>query len=252
MTSPDSNHALATASAPRGGQGAAASSGAGFAWNPAILGDREPVLGGYGIRPGAAKDRARLVRAAVRTDGKRLRRPLLLLVLGGLVGIAGWLAVSWFTAKAVWETSTWPGPYALETGLGIAAYLAGVIVFSWGWELGIAARAVRLALLLVVLGVVIWLVVAIVAFLLVALLTDGDGGGGGGGGSGGGPRGSGGGEGFLAGIGRSVGNAVEDFTSGGDDLQADDAAAVPAPCARCGTLVDPATMRMCPSCGLPV
>lgn len=211
-----------------------------------------PTPAGYGLRPSNARERAAEVRVAIHKDGKRLRRPLFLLILGGILGIGGWLAVSYLTASSMWNYGSWPGPFGLEMSVGIVAYLVGVTIFSWGWELGVAGRAIRVALLLAIAGIVVWIVIAVVAFILVAMLkSDGDvGGGGGSGGSGSGSGG--GGEGILVGIGRTFGNTVEGFASGGGPLPVDESPLPPTACPTCGFIVDPNTMRLCPQCSTPV
>jgi hypothetical protein len=205
-----------------------------------------PIPVGYGLRPSTARARAAEVRSTLHPAGKRLRRPLLLLVAGGSLGIGGWLAVSYLTAKSIWQVGEWPGPYGTVIAIGLVAYLAGVSLFSWGWELGVAGRAIRVAILLAIAGIVVWLAIAVVAFVLVALLkSDGDVGGGSGGGSTGG-------EGMLIGVGRTIGNAVEGFADGGGSLPVDDTPIAPTACATCGFIVDPNTMRLCPQCSTPV
>jgi hypothetical protein len=174
-----------------------------------------------------------------------------MLVIGGILGIGGWIVVSYLTGRAIWDVGSWPGQYGAEIGFGVIAYLAGVALFSAGWELGAAGRAIRVAVLLALAGIVIWLVIALVAFALVAILkSDGDGGGSGGGSGGGGASSSGGG--MLDGLGRDLGGFVETFVGGGGSSPASDDARPPMACASCGNLVDPNTMRLCPVCSTPV
>lgn len=210
-----------------------------------------PMPTGYGLRPSTARARAAEVRTTRHPGGRRIQRPVVLLVIGGVLGIGGWLAVSYMTALSIWNYGGWPEPYGLEMSVGIVAYLAGVTIFSWGWELGVASRAIRVALLLAIAGIVVWIAIAIVAFILVAMLkSDGDVGGGGG--SGGSGSSSGGGEGMLAGLGRTIGTTVEGFASGGGPLPVDESPLPPAACPTCGFIVDPNTMRLCPQCSTPV
>jgi hypothetical protein len=171
---------------------------------------------------------------------------MVLVWLGATLGIGGWLAVSLMTASSIWRFGTWPGPYALEMTLAILAYVIGVAMFSWGWELGVAGRALRVAILLGIAGIAIWVIIAVVALVLVAMFkSDGNGGGGSGGSGGSGSTGD---HGIVAGIGRTV----DAFVSGGGPLPGGDSPLEPMACTSCGFTVDPNTMRLCPRCSTPL
>jgi preprotein translocase subunit SecG len=152
----------------------AATSRTGFAWDPRILGVAAPQVKGYGVAPRTVRARARTVRAARNPEGKRARQPWLLVIAGALVGLAGWLGMAYVAVSfANQEMRVTPGDIRLFL-LSIGAYLAGVGVASWAWELGNAPKALKLGLVIALLGLFIWAIVAVVAIVLVLLVKEGD------------------------------------------------------------------------------
>jgi hypothetical protein len=138
------------------------------------------------VRPRDVRHRATLVRAAIHPTSSA-RRPVVLLVLGAILGICGWLVMTVAIVESfglIEDRSLIAGP--LPALVAAAAYLFGVILFAWAWELGDPPKAAKFALTAAVVGIGIWLIVALGAVVLVALGGGSKGGGSSGGGSGGG------------------------------------------------------------------
>jgi len=152
----------------------AATSKTGFAWDPRILGVAAPQVKGYGVAPRNVRARARTVRAARNPEGKRARQPWVLVIAGALVGLCGWVGMAWVAVSfANQEMRATPDDVRLFL-LSIGAYLAGVAVASWAWELGNAAKALKLGVVIALLGFFIWAIVAVVAIVLVMMVKEGE------------------------------------------------------------------------------
>ena len=148
---------------------AAAASQPGYAWDARILGDHEPHTKGYGVHPKAIRRRARTVAAAVHPEGSTIKRPAAMLTIGGVLGAVGWILVSlavldFANQHFVFSTQN---DYMLLAGL--PAYLSGVYVFSWAWELGNRDKTMKVALTIWIVGVAIWVFLAVGAIAMVLL-----------------------------------------------------------------------------------
>lgn len=227
-------------------------------YNPAILGNRQAVTAGYGVKPRTVAHRALLVRSAIQ-PARPTKRPLLFVVGGALLGILGWLVMTLVLVEFIADHYRFVQPgQSAQLALAVPAYLGGIALFSYGWQLGDRGKAITFGIWLAIAGIVLWLIVALVAVLVVGLagLAGGGSSGSGGGGShsGSGSHGSGspaaagpttsGSTGFLGGV----------FRGGGGywSWSHPDATAPQSPlaqrCPNCRNMV-PAGLTVCPACG---